>query len=269
MRKLLLLLSIAFFTGCNPSTLIEKVADQEKQRIALDYIHRIATDDPATLLNELDPSLDRNTARAGLTQLKSMFPKRTPTVTNLVGYNINHSSSEGVRNYLTYQLGYGSKWLLVYVAWRELPGGARELITLKAQPIPQSLQEANAFSFRHARGRHFLFLCAALLVALFILTTLLVCIQTKIARRKWLWILIVLVGMVQFSINWTTGEMTTSPIAFLLFGSSAMTASSYSPWIISFTIPVGAILFWFKRQSLTRPITPPPVPESPPPALQS
>lgn len=198
-----------------------------------------------------------------------MFPKETPTITNLVGYNINYSSSEGTRNYLTYQLGYRSKWLLVYVAWRELPGGARELITLKANPITQSLQETNAFSFRHASGRHFLFLCAALLVALFILTTLLVCIQTKIARRKWLWILIVLVGVVQFSINWTTGEAWTSPIAFLLLGSSAITASAYSPWIISFTIPAGAILFWFKRKSITRAVTPPAMPENTPPAASA
>ena len=253
MRKLLLLLSIVLLAGCSPNTLIEKLADQEKQRIALGYIQRIVTDDPTTLLNELDPSLDRNNARAGLVQLQSLFPKQTPTVANLVGYNVIYSSSEGVGNHLTYQLGYGSKWLLVYVSWRDRPGKARELITLKAQPINQSLQEANAFSFRHVRGRHVFFLCGALLVPLFILTTLLVCIQTKIARRKWLWILIVLVGMVQFSINWSTGEMTTSPVAFLLFGSSAMAASIYSPWIISVTIPVGAILFWFKRKSLTAP----------------
>ncbi|HTJ79721.1 MAG TPA: hypothetical protein VL357_12060 [Rariglobus sp.] len=267
MKKLLLLLSLVFLTGCNPSTLVEKIADKEKQRIALDYIHRLATDDPAMLVAELDLRVKSGSALASLTKLQAALPKEAPGVTNLVGYQVYYSSDTGTRNDLTYQLGYGSKWWLVHVAWRELAGGNRAIIALEARPLSKSLQEINAFSFKHARGRHFLFLGAAILVPLFILPTLLVCIKTKIRRRKWLWIIIVLVGVVQFSINWTTGEISFSPFSFLLFGASAMATSLYSPWIISFAIPAGAILFWIKRPKLMQSETPPPVPENttPPP----
>ncbi|MBC8041644.1 MAG: hypothetical protein H7Y06_13960 [Opitutaceae bacterium] len=258
MKRILVLVVAAFLTGCSPDTLIEKFADDAKERIALDYIQRVVSGDLAALTAELDPRVRSTNALTSLEQLRANIPKETPTVTNLVGYNVSYSSSDGAQNNLIYQLGYhGKKWLLVYVTWSELPDGKRQIVTLKAQSLQQSLQEANRFSFLHAGGRHFLFLGATMIIPLFILTTLLVCIKTKLPRRKWMWIVFILVGVVQFSINWTTGEIGFTPLSILFFGASAMAASPYSPWIFSFAIPIGAILFWFRRAKLMRSDVPP------------
>ncbi|CAM3112066.1 hypothetical protein [Rariglobus hedericola] len=265
MKRILVLVVAAFLTGCSPEKMIEKFADDAKEHIALDYIQRVVSGDLVALTTELDPAVPSTNALAALEQLRANIPKETPTVTNLVGYNVSYSSSEGTQNNLIYQLGYdGKKWLLVYVTWSELPGGKRQIVTLKAQSLQQSLQEANRFSFRHAGALHFLFLGAATLVSLFILTTLVVCIKTKLPRRKWMWILFILVGVVPFSINWTTGEVGFNLLSILFFGASGMAASPYSPWIISFAIPIGAILFWFRRAKLMGPVVPPLPPMSSP-----
>ena len=257
MKRILVLVVAALLTGCSP-TLIENFADDAKERIALDYIQRVVSGDLVQLNAELDPRVRSTNALTSLEQLRAMIPKEAPIVTNLVGYHVGYFSSEGTQNNLTYQLGYGGKkWLLAYVTWRELPDGKRQIVTLRAQPLERSLQETNEFSFLHARGRHFLFLGAVMLIPLFILTTLLVCIKTKLPRRKWMWIVLILVGAVQFSINWTTGEVEFAPLSILFFGASGMAASPYSPWIFSFAIPIGAILFWFRRAKLMRSDIPP------------
>lgn len=181
---------------------------------------------------------------------------KTPTVTNLVGYNL-HKSRDGAPAYnLTYQFGYDSNWIVANVAWHELPNGQREIIGLNAQPLTASLQEINGFSFKKARAAHYLFLAAMIAVPLFIITTLIVCIRTKIARRKWLWLIFILVGIASVSFNWTTGKAGIAPFSVQLLGFGAVASSVYSPWIISVSVPFGAVIFWIKRRKLAGVIEP-------------
>lgn len=91
---------------------------------------------------------------------------------------------------------------------------------------------------------------------MFILVTLVACIRTKMRRRKWRWILFVLVGGVSLSLNWTTGEIGFSPLSVRLLGASAMTTSAYSPWIVSISFPLGAAMFWLKRRKSMQPPSP-------------
>src|SRR5690606_22891732 len=131
------------------------------------------------------------------------------------------------------------------------PDGKREIIGLNATPLAASLQEINGFSFKNADGTHYLFLAAATIIPVFIITTLVVCIRTKIARRKWLWVIFILLGVTSFSLNWTTGQTGVSPLSIQLLGVSATASSVYSPWIISVSLPIGAIVFWLRRRKLT------------------
>jgi len=44
--------------------------------------------------------------------------------------------------------------------------------------------------------------------------------------------------------------VTIQPLSINLFSASAMAAGPFAPWIVSACIPLGAILFWFKRKGL-------------------
>jgi len=248
-----------------PEKMIESIADDAKEQIALEYIQRLIDGDFEALVEELEPTLQTSNAVESLEKLSSYIPKEAPSTTNLVGYHYARFGDRPPRYNLTYQFGYGSKWVLANAAWDELPDGSRVIAGLSAYQMPAPLQETHAFSFKRAGVRHYLFLAGAILIPVFILTTLVACIRTKISRRKWLWIIFVLVGMAQFSFNWTTGEFDVKFLTVQLLGAGILRASIYSPWFLMFSLPVGAIVFWFRRNMLEEWTVPTDPPSSPPP----
>lgn len=82
-----------------------------------------------------------------------------------------------------------------------------------------------------------------------ILVALIVCIRSRI-RRKWLWIIFILLGFVQFRFDWSSGQFNVQPASLMLFGASFMRLGPYAPWILGFAIPVGAITFLLLRRWL-------------------
>jgi hypothetical protein len=86
-------------------------------------------------------------------------------------------------------------------------------------------------------------------VALFTLVVLIVAAKTKMRRRKWLWILFILFGVGKFSVNWTTGQWGIALLVVQLFSVSSQ-AEFFGPWIISVSLPIGAILFLLRRNRL-------------------
>lgn len=255
MKKWLIIILTVFLAACSQKAWIEKFVDADKQKIARDYIQRLQDGDLEALATELDPGLRKGNEVELLRTMRGMMPPGAPTVTDLVGYQTNRTLQDSNYN-VTFQFGYDSKWIIVNAAWRERTDTPRQITGMRVVPLERSLQETNAFTFKRAGPTHYLFLAATIIVPLFILTTLVVCIRTRIQRRKWLWIVFVLVGFVQFSFNWTTGAMAYKLLYFQLFGAGAMASGIYMPWIFSFSLPVGAIAFWFKRRQLVQP--PPP-----------
>lgn len=260
MKKWLIILLTVFLAACSQKAWIEKFVGAEKQKIARDYIQRLQDGDLEALATELDPALRKGNEVELLRSMRAMIPPGAPTVTDLVGYQWNRTLQESNYN-VTFQFGYGSKWIAINAAWRELTGAPRQITGMRVVPLERSLQETNAFTFRRAGPAHYLFFGAVIIVPLFILGTLVACIRTRIPRRKWLWIIFVLLGFVQFSFNWSTGAMDYRLLSFHLFGASAMTSGLYMPWVLSFSLPVGAIAFWFKRREFAK--EPPPLAASP------
>lgn len=261
MKKWLIILVTVFLAGCSQKAWLEKFVDAEKQKIARDYIQRLQDGDWKELAAELDPGLRKGNEVELLRTMRGMMPPGAPTFTDLVGYQTNRTLQESNYN-VTFQFGYDSKWILVNAAWRERTGAPRQITGMRVVPLERSLQEANAFTFKRAGPAHYLFLAAAIVVPLFILGTLVVCIRTKFPRRKWLWIIFVLLGFVQVSFNWTTGAMDYRLLSFQLFGAGAVASGLYMPWILTISIPVGAIIFWFKRLQLVPAVPPPAGPRS-------
>ena len=256
MKKWLIIFLTVFLAGCSQKAWLEKFVDAEKQKIARDYIQRLQDGDWEELAAELDPGLRKGNEVELLRAMRAMMPPGAPKVTDLVGYQTNRTLQDSNYN-VTFQFGYDSKWILVNAAWRERTGVPRQITGMRVVPLERSLQETNAFTFQRAGPAHYLFIAAVIIVPLFILYTLVVCIRAKLPRRKWLWIVFVLVGFVQFSFNWTTGAMDYRLLSFQLLGASAMASGIYMPWVLSFSLPVGAIAFWFKRRQLAK--TPPPL----------
>ena len=95
-------------------------------------------------------------------------------------------------------------------------------------------------------GAQFAVMASAAVVVALTLYAFVLCIRTRNVKRKWLWILFILVGFGAVQANWTTGEIGFKLLNIQLFSAGAV-AQSYSPWIITAALPLGAIIFLFKR----------------------
>jgi hypothetical protein len=47
--------------------------------------------------------------------------------------------------------------------------------------------------------------------------------------------------------NSATGQMLFDPFAVQLFGAGTFTSGPLTPWTLSVSLPLGAIVFWWKR----------------------
>ncbi|MBI1397584.1 MAG: hypothetical protein GC151_16545 [Betaproteobacteria bacterium] len=79
------------------------------------------------------------------------------------------------------------------------------------------------------------------------LYALVACIRTRVPRRKWLWIVFIVLGVGKLAVDWTIGECRVFPASMQLFSASAF-SSPYGPWTVAVSLPVGAIEFLLYRK---------------------
>lgn len=193
------------------------------------------------------PGLD-----ATLGKMADEFPPGEIVSTKVVGtYMMSRVSSgkPGSTTYnLTYEYQFPQSWALANVVLVR-SGDKLEIAGMRVQRETQSLAEKNTFTLSGKPA--FYWLIAALVAALplFCFASFIICLRTPIRRRKWLWAVATLLGVVTLSLNWSTGEFSFQLISIQLLSASAV-ARLYSPWILSISFPLGAVMFWIKRKRL-------------------
>ena len=161
-----------------------------------------------------------------------------------------NTSAEGTtrKTNLSYQIHFPGSW----AAGNVVVGHAGRIPTVLGshfQPVPDSLETLSRFNFSGKYVAHYLFFAGCIAVPSLILITLGVCIRSRI-RRKWLWIIFILVGFGRIKLNWVTGQIAVQYVTVVLFGASAIRPGPYAPWTLGFAIPVGAISFLALRRRL-------------------
>jgi len=250
MKKWLLPCLALILTACSSSN-VEKLIDPEREKVARNYIQRLIDGDIAGLTNELEPALRKPDTARIFAEMRALLPPGAPLTVDLLGFGANRRPKELTCS-LNYQYGYRDQWFLVTVSWREKIGVPREITELRVIKMERPLQEANAFTFARARPRHYAFALAVVVIPLFILVSLVACLRTNGLPLKWVWSILILVGLVRFSLNWTTGLLVVVPFSIQLFGASVMAAGKFAPWVISVSLPLGAVTFWIRRRHLRR-----------------
>jgi hypothetical protein len=119
---------------------------------------------------------------------------------------------------------------------------------LLGKRVTQDLIEDSTFDFRDKTLHEYFFLFVLFLVPAFIFYTLWLCKKTPF-KGRWIWFIFISVGIIQFDLNWTTGRMGLRPVALILFGSQFSHPPDFVPWVLSTSVPIGAILFYWKRKS--------------------
>ncbi len=78
-------------------------------------------------------------------------------------------------------------------------------------------------------------------------------------RRRWLWVLISLLGAPVTTMNWATGQVRTRTLSIQLVNVGVVRPGPDAPWLLSVAFPLGAFLFLSRRKRLladARPLLP-------------
>lgn len=223
-----------------------------KEEVALVelFLAKLRAHDLGYVMSQADPALLEKTSQADIRAVADYFPGGAMRSSELIGSQVNVINGQWHGSF-TFEYEFDDGWAVASVSLRRV-GEDLRVTGFHVYQTGMSQKQFNAFELDGKSALHYAVLLLAVGVPVFILVTLIACIKTPMAKRKWLWVIFILGGIGTLSLNWTTGAYETNLLHYLLFGAAAFAASEHAPWIISVGVPVGAILFWMKRDAFLR-----------------
>jgi hypothetical protein len=264
------ILFLAGLAGCNQANLMATITPPEDEAIARAYTDDLRQNRLDRIEHDLDPGLKDSNTHGTLASMAAMFPAQEPLSAKVVGFRGFFGNIK--RTEITLEYEFPQKWLLVEVAMQK-SGEVTTITGFHITPIADSLENLNRFTLVGKGTTQYAVLLFAVLTPLFTLCVFVLCIKTRMGKKKWLWLIFILLGIGKVIVNWTTGQAFFTPLAIQVPAAGA-NAQPYGPWLVYVSIPLGAILFLSMRKRLVEPVryfpeggfgTPPPPP--PPPAV--
>lgn len=226
--------------------MMDKLVPKEEAKMAEDYLTKLREKNFEYIKSKLSDELKPQVTDALLIQLADYFRGGELISTEIIGSQVNVFNGVWQGNF-SFEYHFSEGWNLANAAFRKV-GDKYEVIGLNVYQTEMSQKEIHAFNLSNKSLLHYLVLVMAVAVPVFILISTYFCIRTPIQKRKWLWVIFILLGVSAIQINWTTGQYAIQLISAHLLGAAAVAASPHAPWVISASIPLGAILFWVKRK---------------------
>jgi|SRR5437762_1712861 len=246
--RFLLLPLLALAAGCSQRGVVSNVPSAD-QALAMYYVDLLR----ARKFDDIDraaiPSVKGPKLYAALLKMADMLPeKETPSSSKLVSAQTK-TDQDGTTTNMVFEYDFSGKWVLANVELLRKPGSV-SLARLSVGAMSESLEEHHRFRLAGKSAAHYVVLALAIMFPLLTLYALVVCFKTTMSWRRWAWMLFILLSIGSFTINWTTGETQLSALAVGVFGASA-TGALYGPWLLSVSLPLGALVFLLRRRVLT------------------
>src|SRR4030095_10662614 len=125
---------------------------------------------------------------------------------------------------------YDGKFYMVNCAHKK-DGARTTIVGLSVELLDKPLEEKSQFELKGQSGKHYAVRIAAILFVLTSLAALIVCIMERGLHRKWAWILFILFGIGDLTLNWGTGETTFSLLTLQIF-SAGTTTGAYGELVL-------------------------------------
>lgn len=167
---------------------------------------------------------------------------------------------------LTYEVHGSGGWTVVTMTVVD-EEGKRGIESVRAYRATASQSELNAFGNGGRAPLAWVVLLGAIAAVTFSLWAAIAVARTPM-RRRWLWVAACLVGACELKINWATGEYAYSLLRVQLLSAGIMRSGLAGPWILSVSLPWGAILALRRRKLARTPqVTQKVTNADPPPAI--
>lgn len=240
------LIALIGLSGCS-----DFVIPDEVNQFAKTFLKDVKKNGLYTYLNESEKKQDSAFKNPQLDQLEKNLQKINPDSLVIInGQATKHF--RGDQPDLVYQIEYEQNFddhsILILLSVIQ-QNGNYELGRINSWRIDNSLKEQHAFVFENKPIINYLFLVLMIMNLLFIIYTVYALIKTQI-KRKWLWIIGVLIGFSRLKLHWTSGEINFDFMSFQILGIGFIKSGQYSSWILMVSIPVVAIAFWIQQYKI-------------------
>ena len=242
------LLSLLMF-GCSQEAMMEKLIPKEEVEFSRKYLSLFQSRNFEEISKRLNPQLKSEKLQSQLEQVAQFFPPDPPKNIELVSSHTFKSGDKWQAN-IAFQYEFPSSWLIANINLERIGDGELIVNGVNVNPIHDSLENINKFTFKGKSPIHFIFFVLVGFLPLFVIFTFVVCIRTPMKKRKWLWAIFMLLGFVKFSINWTSAAININPLSFQLLGAGFVSAGKFAPWIMTISIPLGVLIFWIRREKM-------------------
>lgn len=235
MKTWFVLLALLFVAGCARAPL-----DPQADRAAREFYAAVQAGDWGRVDASLSPAMARAAnRRAAFEQVRRALPAGPVREVRTVGWT-RPDGAEHVSAIHLYR--FADADVVVNTALQPGPGGSMQVASFLANRLPRGVVEANRFSLAGKSPQHYGFLATAFLSPLVMVAVAAMAAMTRGLRFKLAWMALALVGVGSAWFNWTTGEggFTAAQISLVNMGFGRDT--DISPWIIRFSMPVGALL---------------------------
>lgn len=241
LRTTLCALAALLLAGCSQSEMIEKLATDEDKKLATECLDQLRTGDIGALEERIDASLKSPELHDTLVRIAELMPDGKPDSVKLVGVHANVINGVGLTR-LTYEYNYGGQWIWADCTFRK-EAGKVTIFGIAVAPQEKPFEEQSRFDMSGKPASSYAVLVAAFVAVLVSVTALILCIMDRGLRRKWLWIIFILLGVGTGTLDWNTGETTFALLHFQLL-SAGITGP---PWVVSVALPLGALIYLARR----------------------
>ncbi len=250
------------FAGYNRASLMKKNTPQDDEALAMGSIELLRQKQFEQVEERLDPSIKNADLRSRLVAMAEMFPAREPSSIKTV--DASHSKGSSTTSItLEYEFSPGvttvdgkaelspGSWFLAQ-AFIQKKGDVKTVAGLLVRPISESVEVYNEFTLLDKGVSQYAGLLLAILVSVFGLYVFVLCARTKMGKKKWIWLMLMVPGVCRLTVNWTTGQWSFTPLSVqvkLLPLIANLTCTAYGPWMLQITAPLGAIAFLIWRNA--------------------
>ncbi len=223
---------------------MKRFAPLQDEPIARQYLDLLMQGKVDAIEHDMDPSVADVDVREKLVKVADRLPAETPKSTKVVGA-MSHKREGVSESEIVFECQFQSRWYLVNIALRR-KGNVTTVLGLGVTPRSDSLENLNRFTLLGKSAFQYMVFALAVSSVLFSFHVFVMCIRKKRGAKRWLWMVLVLVGVGKLAVNWNTGQWAFTLLAVQIPCASA-TAPFYGPWTIAAYLPLGAIIFLNER----------------------
>jgi len=250
-RRSRLVVLAMLMTGCMtvPSGLMARFVPPATDQFARAFIDTLQHAPAEASKAFLVPELAVNDAVVdSIRALQRVMPSGRPDSLQIVNVHVLNRWNGSKRRTIDYQMHASGKWAVIELVLEEADVGAEPRVAeLHVWALAASLQTLNAFTLQRSTASG---LIAALLALLILAISVYAAVQVVRSplKRRWLWVIIALIGFGKFGVSWNTGSVTQQWMAVELFGAGIARFGLYGQWWIFLSMPGGAILALDRRR---------------------